>query len=76
MPRKIPAERFTDLVRAATGVFIAHGYRRAQMEDVAKALVFLGSDASVFVNGVNLNADLGFSAALTTGQLDFSTLPR
>jgi hypothetical protein len=39
------------------------------------ALVFLGCDASVFVNGVNLNVDAGFSASLTTGQLDFSTLP-
>ena len=43
-------------------------------EEVAKALVFLGCDASVFVNGVNLAADAGFSAALTTGQLDFSGL--
>ncbi len=51
-----------------------HG-KLASSEDVAKALVFLGCDASAFVNGVNLTADLGFSAALTTGQLDFSTLP-
>jgi len=47
----------------------------ATSEDVAKALVFLGCEASAFVNGVNLTADLGFSAALTTGQLDFSSLP-
>ena len=52
----------------------SHG-KLATSEDVAKALVFLGCEASGFVNGVNLNADLGFSAALTTGQLDFSTLP-
>ena len=50
-----------------------HG-KLATAEDVAKAFVFLGSDASRFVNGVNLNVDAGFSAALTTGQLDFSTL--
>jgi len=50
-----------------------HG-KLATSEDVAKALVFLGCDASAFVNGLNLNADLGFSAALTTGQLDFSGL--
>jgi NAD(P)-dependent dehydrogenase (short-subunit alcohol dehydrogenase family) len=49
--------------------------KMATSEDVAKALVFLGTDASAFINGVNLNADLGFSAALATGQLDFSTLP-
>jgi NAD(P)-dependent dehydrogenase (short-subunit alcohol dehydrogenase family) len=48
--------------------------RLATAEDVARALVFLGCDASAFVNGVNLNIDLGFSASLTTGQLDFSTL--
>jgi NAD(P)-dependent dehydrogenase (short-subunit alcohol dehydrogenase family) len=53
----------------------SHG-KLATAEDIAKALVFLGCDASGFVNGMNLNADAGFSAALTTGQLDFSTLPR
>ena len=50
-----------------------HG-KLATSEDVAVALVFLGCDASRFVNGMNLNVDAGFSAALTTGQLDFSTL--
>jgi len=50
-----------------------HG-KLATAEDVATAVVFLGCDASRFVNGVNLNVDAGFSAALTTGQLDFSTL--
>ena len=53
----------------------SHG-KMASSEDVAKALVFLGCDASAFVNGANLAADMGFSAALTTGQLDFSTLPK
>ncbi len=38
MPRTIPAHRFDDLVRHATEVFIAHGYRRTQMADVAKAI--------------------------------------
>ena len=50
-----------------------HG-KMATAEEVAMAVVFLGCDASVFVNGVNMNVDAGFSAALTTGQLDFSTL--
>ena len=50
-----------------------HG-KLATAQDVATALVFLGCDASRFVNGVNLIADAGFSAALTTGQLDFSKL--
>ena len=42
--------------------------------DIAKVLSFLGSDASVYVNGVNLNVDAGFSAFMTTGQVDFSGL--
>ncbi|MFO0690088.1 MAG: coniferyl-alcohol dehydrogenase [Myxococcota bacterium] len=46
----------------------------ATPRDIAMALAFLGSDASRYVNGVNLNVDLGFNAFLTTGQLDFSGL--
>ncbi len=42
--------------------------------EVASALAWLGSPASSFVSGVNLNIDAGFQAALTTGQLDFSSL--
>jgi AcrR family transcriptional regulator len=38
MARQMPAQRFQDLVDAATTVFIAQGYRRTQMADVAKAL--------------------------------------
>jgi NAD(P)-dependent dehydrogenase (short-subunit alcohol dehydrogenase family) len=52
-----------------------HG-KMATAQDIAMALVFLGCEASRFVNGVNLVADAGFSASLTTGQLDFSTLPQ
>lgn len=46
----------------------------ASPRDIAMALAFLGSDASRYVNGVNLNVDLGFNAFMTTGQLDFSGL--
>lgn len=42
--------------------------------DVAKVLVMLGSDASVAMNGHNTIADNGFTAAMTTGQVDFSAL--
>lgn len=35
MPRTIPAERFHDLIEAATSVFLEQGYRRTQMADVA-----------------------------------------
>ncbi|MEX1007679.1 MAG: coniferyl-alcohol dehydrogenase [Acidimicrobiia bacterium] len=48
--------------------------RVAQPRDIAMVLAFLGSDASGFVNGVNLNVDLGFSAGMAMGQLDFGAL--
>jgi AcrR family transcriptional regulator len=38
MPRLIATERVEQLLRCATDIFIADGYRRAQMEDVAQAL--------------------------------------
>jgi len=37
-------------------------------------LAYLGSEASRYVNGVNLNVDMGFNAFMTTGQIDFSSL--
>ena len=43
-------------------------------EDIAKSLVMLGTDASIAMNGHNTIADNGFSAALTTGQVDFSSM--
>ena len=38
MPRAIPSDRLSQLIATATEVFIAQGYRRTQMADVAKAL--------------------------------------
>src|SRR5215831_4700036 len=38
MTRRMPTQRFQDLVDAATAVFIAQGYRRTQMADVAAAM--------------------------------------
>jgi NAD(P)-dependent dehydrogenase (short-subunit alcohol dehydrogenase family) len=46
----------------------------ASPRDIAMTLAFMGSDASRYVNGVNLNVDMGFNAFMTTGQLDFSGL--
>jgi NAD(P)-dependent dehydrogenase (short-subunit alcohol dehydrogenase family) len=40
--------------------------------EVATVLAFLGSEAAAYVNGVNLLVDAGFTAAMTTGQVDFS----
>src|SRR3954452_18024550 len=50
------------------------GGRLITPREVAMALGFLGSDAAVVVNVVNLNVDNGFTASMTTGQIDFSTL--
>ena len=38
MPRAIPENRFKELLECATRVFVAYGYRRAQMADVSQAL--------------------------------------
>jgi NAD(P)-dependent dehydrogenase (short-subunit alcohol dehydrogenase family) len=48
--------------------------RVAQPRDIALVLAFLGTDASGFMNGVNVNVDLGFSAGLAMGQVDFGAL--
>jgi NAD(P)-dependent dehydrogenase (short-subunit alcohol dehydrogenase family) len=40
--------------------------------EVATVLAFLGSPAAAYVNGVNVDIDGGFTAALATGQVDFS----
>jgi NAD(P)-dependent dehydrogenase (short-subunit alcohol dehydrogenase family) len=46
--------------------------RAVAPREVAMVLAFLGSPAAAYVNGVNLGIDAGFSAALVTGQVDFS----
>ena len=38
MARRIPENRFDDLVDAATEVFIERGYRLTQMADIARAV--------------------------------------
>jgi NAD(P)-dependent dehydrogenase (short-subunit alcohol dehydrogenase family) len=48
--------------------------RLVTAREVATVLAFLGSDAAGYVNGVNLNVDAGFNAAMTTGQVDFAGL--
>lgn len=48
--------------------------RTVSAREVATVLAFLGSDAAAYVNGVNLLVDAGFTAAMTTGQVDFSGL--
>lgn len=38
MPRVIPSDRLSQLITVATQVFIAQGYRRTQIDDIAQAL--------------------------------------
>lgn len=49
MPRTVPPERFDALIRAATGVFLAQGYRRTQMADVAEALAVAKGTVYLYV---------------------------
>ena len=50
------------------------GGRLVAPREVATVLAFLASEAAASVNGVNLLVDGGFTAALTTGQVDLSAL--
>jgi NAD(P)-dependent dehydrogenase (short-subunit alcohol dehydrogenase family) len=51
------------------------GGRKAAPGEIADGLAFLGSDAASYINGTNLLIDNGFSAAITTNQIDYSTMP-
>jgi NAD(P)-dependent dehydrogenase (short-subunit alcohol dehydrogenase family) len=51
------------------------GGRKATPGEIADALAFLGSDAACYINGTNLLIDNGFSAAITTNQIDYSNMP-
>lgn len=51
------------------------GGRKATPSEIADALVFLGSDAASYINGTNLIIDNGFTAAVTTNQIDYTTMP-
>jgi NAD(P)-dependent dehydrogenase (short-subunit alcohol dehydrogenase family) len=46
--------------------------RLATADEMAPAMIFLGSTEAGYVNGVNLVVDGGFSAAAATGQVDYA----
>ena len=46
--------------------------RPVSAREVATTLAFLGSPAAGYVNGVDLDIDGGFFAAIATGQVDYS----
>ena len=46
--------------------------RAVAPREVAEALAFFGSPAAFYINGVNVDIDGGFTAAVNTGQVDFS----
>ncbi len=46
--------------------------RAVSAREVASTLAFLGSPAAGYLNGINLDIDGGFFAALATGQVDYS----
>jgi NAD(P)-dependent dehydrogenase (short-subunit alcohol dehydrogenase family) len=48
--------------------------RLGRPEEMAPPLVFLNSDDASYVNGHNLLVDAGFTAAMTTNQVDFAGL--
>jgi hypothetical protein len=51
------------------------GHRRATAREIANVLAFLGSDAASYVSGSNVVLNHGFTGALLTKQLDFSSFP-
>lgn len=51
------------------------GGRRAAPAEVASVLAFLASDAARYVSGTNVLVDNGFTAAVLTNQIDYTTMP-
>jgi NAD(P)-dependent dehydrogenase (short-subunit alcohol dehydrogenase family) len=51
------------------------GGRRAAPAEVASVLSFLGCDAARYVSGTNVLVDNGFTAAVLTNQIDYTTMP-
>jgi AcrR family transcriptional regulator len=63
MPRRVPEQRFHDLIETATRVFIAQGYRRTQMADVATAMGVAKGTVYLYVESKEALFDLVLHAA-------------
>lgn len=70
MPRTIPDRRLRDLVQAATEVFIAQGYRRTQMADVAAAMGLSKGALYLYVESKEALFDLVVRAADREGPVE------
>ena len=69
----VPAARLADLVDAATRVFIAQGYRRTQMADVAEAMGVAKGTVYLYVESKEALFDLVVRCA--SGQEDLRAIP-
>lgn len=64
MPPRIPADRIGAVIAASAQVFVTHGYRRAQVQDVAEAL----GVAKGTVYGYARSKEALFAAAIRYGD--------
>ncbi len=70
MSRTIPDHRFHDLVAAATDVFIANGYRRTQMADVAAAMGLAKGTLYLYVESKDALFDVVLRNADREGRIE------
>jgi len=70
MARSVPDDRLARLVECATEVFIAQGYRRTQMADVAKALGVAKGTLYLYVESKDALFDLVARCADDAGSLE------
>ena len=76
MPRSIPQDRFQDLVEAATSVFLAQGYRRTQVADVAARMGLAKGSVYTYVESKEALFDCVLRYADHPGRIDLpETLP-
>lgn len=76
MARKAPDDRFQQLVDAACGVFIAQGYRRTQMADVADAMGVAKGTVYLYVESKEALFDVALRYADVPRPLDpLETMP-